>query len=275
MREPRSRHGPAAVGDGRSARSSGGRRAVEVVGLGYGWLLRGVYGVMAAIVACLLEARSRPRRRRVHVDRGDRARPRLVVLAFVARSASAAARRSRGVGEARVPPVSIAPRRFGFVALFGLAGGRGWAVLARVAAPARGRGVPRRGDRRDAARPLVPRAAGPLARAARRSSSRCACYVWPIEIVALCLPPGMIGVLDGDVDDGYGGLLGWMWVVSAITTIVLVVRHAARAARAVLLGGHGRDRSALPRDPHRVRHRLVVRLDLRSADAHSPGTARR
>jgi hypothetical protein len=32
----------------------------------------------------------------------------------------------------------------------------------------------------------------------------------------------MISVLNGSVDDGYGGLLGWMWVVSALTTIVLV-----------------------------------------------------
>jgi hypothetical protein len=47
-------------------------------------------------------------------------------------------------------------------------------------------------------------------------------WVWPIEIIALCLPPGMLGVLFGSVDDGYGGLLGWMWVVSALTTIVLV-----------------------------------------------------
>ncbi|MGZ4691947.1 MAG: hypothetical protein ACXWAY_20185, partial [Acidimicrobiia bacterium] len=47
-------------------------------------------------------------------------------------------------------------------------------------------------------------------------------WVWPIEVIALCLPPGMLGVLFGNVDDGYGGLLGWMWVVSALTTIVLV-----------------------------------------------------
>jgi uncharacterized membrane protein YjjB (DUF3815 family) len=37
----------------------------------------------------------------------------------------------------------------------------------------------------------------------------------------LLIPPGMISVI-ADGDDGYGGLLGWMWVVSAITTVVLV-----------------------------------------------------
>ena len=43
----------------------------------------------------------------------------------------------------------------------------------------------------------------------------------PIEVIAMLLPPGMIGVIR-EGDDGYGGLLGWMWVVSALTTIVLV-----------------------------------------------------
>ena len=35
--------------------------------------------------------------------------------------------------------------------------------------------------------------------------------------------PGMVSVLNGTIDDGYGGLLGWMWVVAAVTTIGLVV----------------------------------------------------
>ena len=47
-------------------------------------------------------------------------------------------------------------------------------------------------------------------------------YVWPAEVVVMLLPPGMIGVLANHHTDGYGGLLGWMWVVCAITTLVLV-----------------------------------------------------
>ena len=47
-------------------------------------------------------------------------------------------------------------------------------------------------------------------------------YVWPAEVVVMLLPPGMIGVLANNHTDGYGGLLGWMWVVCAITTLVLV-----------------------------------------------------
>ncbi|MGI8662400.1 MAG: hypothetical protein ACR2LQ_04205 [Acidimicrobiales bacterium] len=47
--------------------------------------------------------------------------------------------------------------------------------------------------------------------------------VWPLEVVALLLPTGMVSALDGSIDDGYGGLLGWFWVACALTTIGLVV----------------------------------------------------
>jgi len=47
-------------------------------------------------------------------------------------------------------------------------------------------------------------------------------WLWPLEVIALLLPTGMISVFTGDVDDGWGGMLGWMWVACAITTIVLV-----------------------------------------------------
>ena len=32
-----------------------------------------------------------------------------------------------------------------------------------------------------------------------------------------------LGAVDGTIDDGYGGLIGWMWVVACLTTIGLVV----------------------------------------------------
>jgi hypothetical protein len=47
--------------------------------------------------------------------------------------------------------------------------------------------------------------------------------VWPLEVGVWLLPPGMVSVLDGSVDDGYGGLIGWMWVIASVTTIGLVV----------------------------------------------------
>ena len=48
-------------------------------------------------------------------------------------------------------------------------------------------------------------------------------WVWPIEVVALLLPTGMISVWTGAVDDGWNGTLGWFWAACAVTTIVLVV----------------------------------------------------
>lgn len=47
-------------------------------------------------------------------------------------------------------------------------------------------------------------------------------WLWPLEVAVLLLPTGMIAVLTGEVDDGWGGMLGWMWVACAVTTIVLV-----------------------------------------------------
>jgi hypothetical protein len=47
-------------------------------------------------------------------------------------------------------------------------------------------------------------------------------WLWPLELLVLLLPTGMIAVLTGAVDDGWGGLLGWMWVTCAVSTIVLI-----------------------------------------------------
>ncbi len=47
--------------------------------------------------------------------------------------------------------------------------------------------------------------------------------LWPVEVAALLWPTGMVSVLNGSIDDGYAGLLGWFWVACAATTIVLVV----------------------------------------------------
>lgn len=57
-------------------------------------------------------------------------------------------------------------------------------------------------------------------------------FVWSVEVVALLLPTGMIAVWTGAVDDGWGGTLGWFWAACAVTTIVLVfVTRAALRER--------------------------------------------
>jgi hypothetical protein len=47
--------------------------------------------------------------------------------------------------------------------------------------------------------------------------------IWPLEVVVLLWPTGMGSVLSGTIDDGYNGMLGWFWVACAVTTIGLVV----------------------------------------------------
>ncbi len=45
--------------------------------------------------------------------------------------------------------------------------------------------------------------------------------IWPIEVGLLLVPTGMLSVLSGSIDDGYGGLLGWFWIACAVTTVAL------------------------------------------------------
>ena len=47
--------------------------------------------------------------------------------------------------------------------------------------------------------------------------------LWLPELIVLLWPTGMISVLNGTIDDGYGGILGWFWVACVITTIVLLI----------------------------------------------------
>ena len=45
--------------------------------------------------------------------------------------------------------------------------------------------------------------------------------VWLLDVVAFVIPTGVVSVFTGSIDDGYGGLLAWIWLTSALTTIVL------------------------------------------------------
>jgi hypothetical protein len=56
--------------------------------------------------------------------------------------------------------------------------------------------------------------------------------VWPLEVLVLLWPTGMFSVLSGSIDDGWGGMLGWFWVACALTTVTLVaVTRAALRER--------------------------------------------
>ena len=47
--------------------------------------------------------------------------------------------------------------------------------------------------------------------------------LWLPETVVMLWPTGMFSVLNGTIDDGYNGLLGWFWIACVVTTIGLVV----------------------------------------------------
>jgi hypothetical protein len=56
--------------------------------------------------------------------------------------------------------------------------------------------------------------------------------MWPLELIVMLLPVGMVSVLNGTIDDHYGGILGWMWLTCAVTTIGLIaVTRAALKER--------------------------------------------
>jgi hypothetical protein len=57
--------------------------------------------------------------------------------------------------------------------------------------------------------------------------------LWPAEMAVLLWPTGMLSVLSGTIDDGYGGILGWFWVACAVSTLALTfVTRAALKERA-------------------------------------------
>ncbi len=45
--------------------------------------------------------------------------------------------------------------------------------------------------------------------------------IWPLEIAVMLLPTGMVSVLNGTIDDGWNGILGYFWVGCAALTGVL------------------------------------------------------
>lgn len=218
------------------------------VGLGYGWLNRAVYGLMAAGAAVLgLRFGSDPGRDIAAV---------LVAVAAAAALAQSVLRRSAGVthqrelAEARTARVvamtgidreakskdvsgpEFDPRLDVIAPIMGMIGivwaGRGgdpaWLAVARLVAGTVFLGavsdamllghwyLVQPGLSRDYLKELVDWTGRSL---------------FPV-VALLLIPTGMFSVLVGNIDDGWGGLLGWFWVACAVATLVLVV--ATRAA---------------------------------------------
>jgi hypothetical protein len=214
------------------------------VSLGYGWLLRIVYGLMAlgggailvnddrelaavSAFACAagaaigLYASVMRRRAGVSGREAMRAARRAKVAAMVGRDVGiASATDDRGP---EFPPVlDLIAAAVGFAGLFAaaeFAGGPYVLAAVRLLAGAAFLGavsdamllghwyLVQPGLPRDAIRELVMWTGA----------------IWPLEVAAFLWPTGMVQVFNGVVDDGYDGILGWMWAVCAATTIGLVV----------------------------------------------------
>ena len=188
------------------------------VGAGYGWLLRGVYGLMAtgALTVGLTTGPAPVR----EVATG------IAATAAFAALVVAAIQRSEGVDGFPLGIDLVAPA-VGTVALVaaGLdAGGPPALAVVRTLI-----GAAFLGAVSDAmllghwylVQPGLPR--GPLLELVRWAGR-----LWPFELAVLLWPTGMVSVLAGTVDDGYGGLLGWFWLACTVTSIALVA--ATRAA---------------------------------------------
>jgi len=224
------------------------------VSLGYGWLLRGTYVLMAvgAVITGLRYGERVPVRNAASAG---------VVLAAVAALVVSVQRRKAGVaGErdrdearsARVtamtgidrrrdavdaeapefpPSLDLVAPAIGFVGLVaaGIAAGDPATLsVARVVV-----GAAFLGAVTDAmllghwylVQPGMQR--GPLLELIRWLAA-----TWPLEVAVLLWPTGMGSVIAGTIDDGYNGILGWMWIACAVSTIALVgVTRAALKER--------------------------------------------
>jgi hypothetical protein len=220
----------------------------RIASIGYGWLLRGVYFCFAAgslaaglafgvvplreaasvgvMAGCLLALVVSIQRRTAGVSGAaaehDRRTERVAAMTGIERTVDAPDAEAREAAGPEFPPVlDLVPVAFGVVGLLAAAvdaGGDTWVAIARTLV-----GAAFIGALSDAmllghwylTQPGLPRVllnelVGVLA------------WLWPLQVLVMLLPTGMIAVLTGEVDDGWGGMLGWMWLACSITTIVLI-----------------------------------------------------
>jgi len=234
----------------------------RIASLGYGWLLRGVYFGFAAaslaaglsfgfvpvregaavgvMIGCAVALAVSIQRRAAGVSGAraehDRRTERVAAMTGIERTGADGADDGGGgddTEQREFPPVlDLVPVAFGVVGLVAAAldaGGNTTVALARTLV-----GAAFIGAISDAmllghwylTQPGLPRRLLNELVAALK-------WLWPAEVAVMLLPTGMIAVLTGTVDDGWGGMLGWMWLMCAITTIILIfVTEAALKERA-------------------------------------------
>lgn len=218
------------------------------VGLGYGWLLRGTYFVMAAgailfagtsfdgaaegvrdvggvlvAVACLVPLVQSIVRRRAGVrgflEQHDERTERVARMTGIDRRGSV---QVRDLGPEFDPRLDLLPVIVGLPVLVAAgitAGGADVLAVSRIIVGAIFLGLVS-----DAmllghwylVQPGLPR---------RHVNEivRAFLWSWPAEVVVMLIPTGMFSVFSGSVDDGWSGQLGWFWAACAVTTGVLGV----------------------------------------------------
>jgi hypothetical protein len=220
------------------------------VGLGYGWLLRGTYVLMAGASAYIGFASTSPSstsetirnfaaiavtgvialglgqsiaRRKAgvsgFVDEHDRRSQRIAEMTGINREG---AEKEVGEGKEFAPLLDLAPLAFGLIALIAAGvsdGGNDAVAIIRTIV-----GAAFLGFVSDAmllghwylVQPGLPR---------RHVNEivKAFLFIWPLEVMVMLIPTGMFSVFSGSVDDGWGGQLGWFWAACAITTGVLTV----------------------------------------------------
>jgi hypothetical protein len=218
------------------------------VGLGYGWLLRGVFLVLAATAAVVpagnatgtgatlrtagaigaavaaavaLAVSIALRGGGISGQRARREARAQRVAAMAGRATAEAEAAVGGTGREFPPALDLLAPTAGLVGLFGAAAAVGGPYA--LSAPRLVVGALFLGAVTDAMLLGHWYLVQPgLARAPIRELVRLAAVVWPFEVAAFLWPVGMAQVLDGTIDDGFSGLLGWTWAVCAITTIALL-----------------------------------------------------
>lgn len=187
------------------------------VGVGYGWLVRVIFGSFAiagTVIGLSSDGGSATRVRDVAAA--------AVSLAIVVALVSSVRRRRNTAEGAFDPRLDLVPALVGMVALVAAgidAGGNDLVATLRIVV-----GAIFLGFVTDAmllghwylVQPGLPR---------RHINEIVAAFlvIWPFEVVVMLLPTGMFSVFTGAVDDGWGGQLGWFWTACAVTTGVLTV----------------------------------------------------
>ncbi len=214
----------------------------RLVGVGYGWLLRGVYLIIAAGALAAGRAVSPDTVRDLLIVGVVAATLAALVVSVLRRAAGVAGERElqerrsarvaamTGIDRATkvvdrgrpefTPWLDLAAPMIGTAGLVAAAladGGPHWLAVARTLV-----GAAFLGSATDAMLLGHWYLVQPgLGRSLLNEMVRWVAVVWPFEVAALLWPRGMVQVLDGTIADGYGGILGWFWVACAIGTLVL------------------------------------------------------